>query len=147
MRGWIVVSKVDKKGLTLTELLISAAILVFALSGLLILFVHGLFLNRTNRDRSQATMHAQYILEDIRDENFFNLENEINDGVWSWNTSAAWEAYCDDPDNNLTALPQETVVTSVSQVGNPLGVRVQVNWVSSRGRAMTTQLETLFTDY
>jgi Tfp pilus assembly protein PilV len=136
-----------KKGLTLAELLISAAILVFVFCGLLGLFINCMFLNRTNRNRSQATMHAQYILEEIRDTNFSNLQNAINMGVWSWSTPATWQANC--ITINMDPLSDETVVTSIrpGSPNDPLEVQVRVDWVDSQARPMFLQLETKFTDY
>ena len=135
------------KGLTLAELLISAAILVFVFCGLLGLFLNCMFLNRTNRNRFQATMHAQYILEEIRDASFFNLQQRINNGEWSWNTPAAWRIHC--ININMDPLSDETVVTSVrpGSPNDPLEVQVRVDWVDSQARSMSLQLQTKFTDY
>ena len=128
------------KGLTLAELLLTAAIMAFVLCGLLILFVNCSFLNDANRNLVVAMTHIQYILEDIRNTDFTGLESTITTGSWDWNEG-------DIVSNNLISLPNEYIDTNVFQSGNPLGVSVRVTWRDRRGRDRSREIQTLITDY
>jgi len=128
------------KGLTLAELLLTAAIMAFVLCGLLILFVNCSFLNDANRNLVVAMTHIQYILEDIRNTDFTGLESTITTGSWDWNEG-------DIVSNNLISLPNEYIDTNVFQSGNPLGVSVMVTWQDRRGRDRSREIQTLITDY
>ena len=130
----------SNKGLTLTELLLAAAILAFVLCGIVALFVNCSFLNEANRNLTVAMTHAQYIMEEIRDSDFINLETSITDGNWDWNEAEIVS-------HNLVALSDEAIDTNVFQVGNPLGVSVKIDWKDRNTRDRHTELETLLTDY
>lgn len=134
------------KGFTLPELLLAAAILAFALSGLLLLFTNCILLNAANRNLSIATSHAQYIMEDIKVAGFTGLETRIinNNGTptgWDLNVTQIESA-----PYNLSALDTETIETDCGS-GDPLGVSVAVNWLDRAGKARSIQLQTLITDY
>jgi hypothetical protein len=137
------------KGLTLAELLLATAILAFALSGLLILFINCTFLNEGNRNLTVAMAHAEYIMEEIRSRESAGIagdlaavEASINNGDWDLG-AAAIEA---NP-YNLTALHNELINTNVTQGGDPLGVSLSVSWDDRRGRSRSVSLTTLMTDY
>ena len=132
--------KNNSKGITLTELLLAAGIMVFVLASLMVLFIHCFFLNNTNRNRSLALHHAQYILEEIRDADFATAEYSVTNGAWDWGQTEILA-------NNLILLNGETIDTSVTQSGDPLGVMVTVNWLGSRGRPSLIHLRTLLTDF
>ena len=131
---------IHSKGMTLTELLLAAAILAFVLCGLVSLFVSCSLLNDSNRNLTTVMTHAQYILEDIRDSNFTNLESSITTGSWDWNEAEIVS-------HNLVALSNESIDTDVFQSGNPLGVSVRIDWTDRRGRPRFRELQTLITDY
>ncbi|MFH1678503.1 MAG: hypothetical protein ABH914_02660 [Candidatus Omnitrophota bacterium] len=132
------------KGLTLTELLLAAGILVFVLCGLMVLFINCIFLNDANRNLTLATSHAQYILEEIRDSAFTGLEAAIDTGGnWDW-SGANIEAH------DLALLPNESIDTSVFPSGSPLGVlgvSVTVVWQDRGVRPRSIELQTLIADY
>ena len=130
------------RGLTLSELLLATAILAFVLCGLLALFISYSFLIESNRNLTSAIRHAQYIMEEIRDSNFTNLESNINTGTWDLSAAEIESA-----PHSMTALINEAIDTQVSQSGNPLGVRVRVDWNDRNTRARFIELETLLTDY
>ncbi|MFC1658580.1 hypothetical protein ACFL1D_04245 [Candidatus Omnitrophota bacterium] len=130
----------NSSGLTLAELLLAAAIMAFAVCGLIALFVNCSFLNETNRNSTLGKMHAQYVLEEIRNANFTGVESAITSGNWDW-------AEADILARSLVPLLNESIDTGVFQSGNPLGVSVRVDWQDRRGRARQTQLQTLITDY
>ncbi|MDD5566156.1 MAG: prepilin-type N-terminal cleavage/methylation domain-containing protein [Candidatus Omnitrophica bacterium] len=126
------------KGFTLAELLLAAAILAFALTSLLVLFVNCLFLNENNRNTGIAVGHAQYVLEDIKNTAFELMSTRIQNGTWSW-SSAVIESH------GLTPLRNELIATNCSGT-DPLDVRVRVFW-QSKGQTAGTKnvtLETLF---
>ncbi len=130
--------KFTHKGFSLSELLLASAILVFALAGLLALFIHCLFLNADNRNLSLATGHAQYVLEEIKNTNFLDIQTDINNGNWDWDSTEI-------ESEGLDALSAESIDTQVSGT-DPLDIAVTVNWTDRSGRMRTLTLETLFTD-
>ena len=133
---------IDSKGLTLTELMLAAAILAFVLCGLIILFVNCSFLNEANRNLVIATTHIQYIMEQVRNTTFSQIEANNNNENWDLD-AAAIET---DP-YNLEALDNEAIDTQVFQTGNPLGVSVTVSWNDRRQRPRSITLDTKLTDY
>jgi len=62
------------RGFTLAELLLAAAILAFALAGLLALFVNCLVLNETNRNFTLAYSNIQAKMEEIKNMSFDSLD-------------------------------------------------------------------------
>jgi Tfp pilus assembly protein PilV len=64
-----------KRGVTLVELLLGTAILVFASSGLLSLFLDCLFLNDNSRNSTLAYNAVQSKMEEIRNSSYSNLNN------------------------------------------------------------------------
>jgi len=134
----------DKKGFTLPELLLSTALLALALCGILALFISCAFLNESSRNLTTATSHARYVLEDIRAAGFTGLEARINSGsISGWDLGAAdlQTSY------GLTTLSNESVVTQVTQSGDPLGVSVTVNWRDRGTRPRSVTLQTAITNF
>lgn len=126
------------KGFTLAELLLAAAILAFALTSLLGLFVSCMFLNENNRNIGIAAGHAEYVLEDIKNTAFELMKARIQNGTWSWN-SALIESH------GLTPLRSESIATTCTGT-DPLDVSVKVFW-RSKGQTAGTKnvtIETLF---
>mgnify|MGYP001611249953 CR=1 FL=1 len=77
-------------GFTLSELLLAAAILAFALTGLLLFFVNSIILNETNRNFTIAYSAIQAKMEEMKNTNFdeldiFNGTNFDLDGFSSGN--------------------------------------------------------------
>lgn len=139
--------KMSVTGFTLAELLLSAAILAFALSGLLLLFTNCIVLNGVNRNLAIASNHAQYIMEEIRGVGFTGLEVRINNNNgtptgWDLNASQIGSA-----PYNLNALDSEAINTSVIQSGNPLGVSVLVSWRDRGQIERSFEARTLITNY
>ena len=129
----------QSKGLTLIELLISAGILAFAICGLIFQVNNGILLNKINRDFTVALSHAQYVLEGMKNTPRLQLQTDIINGVWNWNTILDFNS------NGLTRIRHtagdENIVTNFV-AGNPLGVIVRVSWNDPRPRQI--QLRTLF---
>ncbi|MCM8757683.1 MAG: hypothetical protein NC900_03080 [Candidatus Omnitrophica bacterium] len=129
-----------REGFSLSELILGVAILAFTLGSLLSLFIHCYFLNEISRNLNVATSHASSILEYIRSQPFFGLEEKINNGEYNYNNSEIFPLF------NYT-LNNETITTSVTQTGNPLGIKVRVSWLERTNRTRFLDLETLTTDY
>lgn len=131
---------ITNKGFSLSEVILAAAILAFALTSLLTLFIAFMLLNESSRNLSVATGHAQYVLEEIKNSEFDNVEDDINAGNWGWNEEEIGG-------NGLTALRDESIDTVVNgQASDPLDVSVIVNWKDRMGQDRQIELETLFTE-
>ncbi|MBI5144590.1 MAG: prepilin-type N-terminal cleavage/methylation domain-containing protein [Candidatus Omnitrophica bacterium] len=131
-----------KSGVSLIELLFAITILVFVLTGLLVLFINCLFLNASCRNLATALSHAQYIVEEIRGTTFSEIESKINHNDWDLDTDElSGIAY------NFSTLPNENINTETFQSGNPLGVSVGVTWKDRNQRNRNTELRTLITNY
>jgi Tfp pilus assembly protein PilV len=139
-------SLMNKKGVTLVELLIAAVIFAFAMSGILLMLINCAFLDQANRNKSIATTHAEFVMEDImeymRSGDIVPLQDEIDDGTWNWGDSAT---IC----NKLgcassSVLNSESITTTYVTATNPLDVTVTVSWkdrAQANPRSLT--LETL----
>jgi Tfp pilus assembly protein PilW len=125
-----------KKGVTLVELILAAAILAFAITGVLGVFTNCLILNTTNKDLTIASSHAQYVLEKIRNTAFTGLQDAIESGTWNY-TSSTINA------TNLTALSGETITTVPGYSTDPLEVNVTVSWRDQFNRSRNETFTTL----
>ena len=126
------------RGLTLSELLLAAAILAFVLCGFLVLFLNCSFLNESNRNLTLAVSHAQYIMEDIKNTYFSEIKTRIDGGDWDLATA-------DIIAEGLTVLANESIDTSHGSDDNPLEVVVTVQWQNRRQRQSQTEIRTLIT--
>lgn len=136
--NYSLISALNEKGFTLAEIILTAAILAFALASLLALFVSCMLLNDASRNLTQAAGHAQFVMEDIKDTAFSNIAAKINNGDWDWDNSAI-------TGHGLSGLRNESIDTQVSGSG-PLDVSVAVSWQDRSGRSRQMELETLFTE-
>ena len=116
--------------------------MIFVFSGILTLFLHCSLLNETNRNLGNAVAHAQYIMEQIINTAFYQIETKINGDYWDLDENAIGSAPYE-----LRALKNESIDTQVFQSGNPLGVSVRVKWNDRWGRERYTVLETLASDH
>ena len=127
--------KLSPKGFTLVELILTVAILAFAISGMLLLFTNCICLNEANRNLGIATSHAEFVMEDIRNSQFSTLKADINNGNWNWDTTAINAA-------GLTALNIESIATLATGT-EPLDITVTVTWQDRTQRNRSLVLETL----
>ena len=121
-----------KEGFTLSEVLISAAILAFVFSALILLFINAGFLNEANRNKTVAVTHAQYALEEIKNTPFGNIVNA------TWNSATIVS-------KGLVPLNNESINIVVTGTG-PKDVLVTVNWRDRRLRNRSVSFETLITE-
>jgi len=126
-------------GFTLAEVILAAAILVFALTGLLALFISCMLLNESSRNRATAIAQAQYVMEEIKNTNFDNIETNINAGNWNWDETEI-------ENESLPVLKSELITTTVPASGDPAEVLVEVEWQDRLGGAQTISLTSIFTD-
>ncbi|MBU1121118.1 MAG: prepilin-type N-terminal cleavage/methylation domain-containing protein [Candidatus Omnitrophota bacterium] len=122
-----------KKGFTLIELLIAVAIFVFAMAGILHMFFACAFLDQTNRNKSIATIHAEFVMEDImkymENGDILPLQENITLGTWNWNHENI-EANCSTVIND-----SEEIETSCINATNPFKVFYVKNIKSNAGIA------------
>ncbi len=139
------IKRTIRRGVTLAEMMIAACILLLMCSMMYLLFANCVMLNQLNRERTLAMTHAEYVLEEIKNESFTNLESRIN-GVspytagWDWNTATI-------SSEGLAPLNDETIDTN--EVGtNPdlLDIVASVSWTNRRGTNQTISLETLMAE-
>ncbi|MFC1658583.1 hypothetical protein ACFL1D_04260 [Candidatus Omnitrophota bacterium] len=137
------------RGLTLAELLLAAAIMAFVICGLIALFVNCSFLNEGNRNLTMALSHAQYIMEEIRNEGDLDqiktmIDNQSFTGLSGLSSESISVCCYDMPWANPASSCLESCITDG---GNPLGVYVSVSWQDRRQRTRQVALHTLMTDY
>jgi len=138
-------TRLIKPAVTLAEMMIAASVLLLVCAMMYLLFANCIILNQLNRERTLAMSHAEYVLEEIKNESFTNLEDRIN-GVSPF--SAEWDWSSTDINNKgLSALNDEVIDTN--EVGsNPdlLDIVVNVSWTNRRGATQTMSLETLLAE-
>ncbi|TRZ96159.1 type II secretion system protein [bacterium] len=116
----------NKKGFTLLELMVSTAILLVALVGLLSTFVYSLLINETSHNFVVAANDAQYVLEQIESLPTFDLIDTYSPPQF------------DNLENETVANPIVTLIRSGLKE-----VTVNVSW-TEKGRAKTFSLSTRF---
>ncbi len=135
-------SLMNKKGFTLVELLMAVAILAFAMSGILLMFINCAFLDQANRNKSIATIHAETAMEYIRSQTFSTIQNNLCTSVVSplvpepvtWSLGPATL--------NLSGLTSESInATTTSNCCSRipldwLDITVEVKW---KDRAQTNE--------
>lgn len=110
----------------------AAAILAFALTGLLFLFMNAAFLNEANRNLCTAVGHGQFALEELKNTNF----SSINSQAWDQTVIAS---------KGLTPLNSETIVIAVTGI-KIKDIQATVNWKDRGVRNRNITLETLITE-
>ena len=124
----------SRSAFTLTELLLASAILAFALSGLLTLFANCIVLNETGRNSFIALHHAELIMEEIKNTDFSDISDKIQNGDWDWDGS-------DIVSHGLTSLMNEQIDTSVSG-SSVLDITAMVTWLDRGARSRNLNLTT-----
>lgn len=124
----------SKNAFTLAELLLASAILAFALSGLLALFANCIVLNETGRNSFIALHHAELVMEEIKNTDFSNISNKIQNGDWDWDVSNI-------ESNGLTPLTNEQIDASVSG-SDVVDITVNVAWLDRGARSRNLNLTT-----
>lgn len=126
----------SKKSFTLSELLLSVAILGLVFSSILLVFVSSLILNESSRNLTVALTHAKYVMEDIKNSDFDTIKEDGNTN-WDWDSNAILV-------EGLSSLKNETIDVQVSGT-DILDVKVIVNWEEFKSRSRDLKLETLIT--
>ena len=104
------------KGFTLVELLLAVFILSVGIGAMLMLFSHSLSMSEIAWQRTQATAHAEFILEEMQ------LRESLQDIV-----RTDWQKWA--IEEKLLTLPKEAVVVEFTDPKNdPLDIEVIINW-------------------
>ena len=135
--------RLNKSGFTLAELLLGAAIMAFALVGLLALFISCMRFDEFNRNLSQAAGHTQFVMEDIKNEaasgSLSDIRDKIDNGDWNWSADGGQIV-----DNGLSPVSEEVIETTYDEdTTDPLDVTVKVTW---RDNSVGLELKTSFTE-
>ena len=117
------------------ELIVSAAIMAYSISAVLLAFFSNYALNETSRNLTIATSHIDYVLEDIRNTTFGSISTGIGSGSWDWNSSSVTS-------HGLTAINNESIDTSVSGT-TLLTVTVTASWRDLQQRNQSKSVQTL----
>lgn len=142
----------SKIGLTLAELLLAAAILAFALSSLLAVFLSCFFLNAANRNLTIASSHTQYVMEEIKNESSLQaIRDKISsEGVWD-TAKISSEGLQALPDEVITVCCCNSLCTGTNPCiscpsGNILGINITVAWKDRGLRDRNLSLVTLMAE-
>ena len=119
----------------MAELIVSAAIMAYSLSVVLLSFFRNYALNETSRNLTIATSHIDYVLEDIRNSTFSTLATDISSGNWTWNSSAITS-------EGLSPINSESIATTSSGT-TLLTVTVTATWKDIQGRSQSKTVQTL----
>ena len=141
-----------RKALTLVELMIAAALMTLIGAMVYLSFGNCIILNQFNRNRTIAITHAEYILEEIKNENFIGLEARIAaDGEWDLATNAITALF--DPNDDSVYIPLENEMIDTNGVdvsagldGSLLDVAITVSWTNRAGATRDIVLETLMAE-
>ncbi len=117
-----------RKGFTLMELMLSAAILALALTGIVALFLQCMILNEANRNSVIALSHAQFAMEEIKNTPFGGITSSV------WDSAAVTS-------KGLSPLGNESITINVTGT-DLLDVTATVNWLDRGTRNRNLSLET-----
>lgn len=123
-----------KTGFTLTELLLVVAILAFALTAMLLVFINSMMLNASNRNLTIAMNHAQYALEEVKNTPFSSISANYNAVAWDNATISA---------KGLTPLNNEIITFSAPSATDIIDVTANVTWIERGSRNRSLAVETL----
>ncbi len=98
------------------ELMLAAAVLIVAISGLIAAFIGCFVLNETARNLTFATMGAQEKLEEIRNYNFYKIYSDYDDTTFEVTGIEETKGRVD-VDNTNPDLLEITVTICWKQVG------------------------------
>lgn len=120
----------NRKSFTLVELMATVAIVIVALSILLISLVQIGVLNKIINNRTIAVTHVQYVLEDIKNaaagEAFSNITTGLNDGRWDLSAAAI-------ANRGLIPLNNETIIVASESGTNYKNITIESSWDERRG--------------
>ena len=124
----------SSNGFTLSELLVAAGIMAYALSVILTTFVSNYALNETSRNLTIAASHMNYVLEDIRNTTFSSVATNITNGDWNWDTSEI-------ASEGLSPLNNESI-TVASSGSTLLTITVTASWRDLQQRSQSKSIQT-----
>jgi len=141
-------SLMNKKGFTLSELLIAAAIFAFAMSGILLMFINCAFLDQANRNKSIAIIHAETAMEYIRSQTFSTIRNNLCTSVVSplvpepvtWSLGPATLNLSGLTSESINAITTQTCCSRIPL--DWLDVTVNVSWLDKGQRSRSLALGT-----
>ncbi len=124
-----------RKAFTLPEILLAAMILGFCVSVILISYINSLNLNDSSRNLTIASSHAEFILEEIRNQPLDDVRRQIEAGEWFFNERRIAEKM-------LQPLKNELIRVEGS-VEDPLKIKVTVTWKDKNSRERDYALKTI----
>jgi Tfp pilus assembly protein PilV len=105
--------------MTLLELMVTAGILVVAITGLLSAFVSSFLLNVANNNKSIAATDAQFLLESLQSSPYSELISHTN--------------------TSFSNLPDETIYVTVTTGSETRNIEVNVTWME-RGQERSFEI-------
>ncbi|MCM8774152.1 MAG: hypothetical protein NC820_05405 [Candidatus Omnitrophica bacterium] len=123
------------KGFALPELILSLFLFVLVFSIFLVSLIVSSGLNEISRNLTIASLHAQLVMEEIRNSNFLTLKDNINSGQWDFNG-------VDLQERGLEALNSESIDTEVDG-DDLLNILVTVRWKDKGLRDRSFVLQTI----
>jgi len=125
----------DKKGVTLVEIMVSVFVLSIGITGSLAYFTTAKSATLLSRDTTTATSHGEYILEEMSALSTLAEIVSENDPEY-WNTFIAAQ--------NLNTLDNEVITIAFADPdADPLNITVTVDWQTNtraRNISLVTEL-------
>jgi len=128
----------SKNGITLVEILIATAIIVFAAIAVIQVYVSVIFLSDTNKEETIAMAHLTNMIEAIKCAPFSNIIVDFPNGVSGGTTSNDYAKLV----GGYVLTGERIVVSYVNPNSDPLEITVSVNWRDRRGVNRTKYLVT-----
>ncbi|MFA5060303.1 MAG: prepilin-type N-terminal cleavage/methylation domain-containing protein [Candidatus Omnitrophota bacterium] len=124
--------KLNKRGLSLAELLVAVFILAIGVLSAVMFFANAIASTEFANNITIATSHAEHILEEMRTRSSLSNITSTNWSTWG-------------QDDGMITLPSETIsVTYTNPLANPLEAAVAIGWTKS-GRTSNVTMTTRIT--
>ncbi len=124
--------------MTLVEILVSIAILVFATAAIIQFYLSSLGLSEISKEETIAMTHLTNIMEAIKCAPFSNIGVDFPDGVSDGSTSNDYATVV----GGYVLADEHIVVSYINPNSDPLEITASVSWQDKKGTSRTKYLVT-----